>query len=85
LATEKPSSKIAFWRARQNAIFELGFSVANLTRERVCALYQEGVELPSDIHGVEYTPLDPAGAWRAKLGRELYEAGFRFDPLKVLI
>jgi len=51
----------------------------------VCALYQEGVELPSDIHGVEYTPLDPAGAWRAKLGRELYEAGFRFDPLKVLI
>ncbi len=72
-------------RARQNAIFELGFSVANLTRERVCALYQEGVELPSDIHGVEYTQLDPAGAWRAKLGRELYEAGFRFDPLKVLI
>ena len=72
-------------RARQNVIFELGFSVANLTRERVCALYQEGVELPSDIHGVEYTPLDPAGAWRAKLGRELYEAGFRFDPLKILV
>ena len=72
-------------RARQNVIFELGFSVANLTRERVCALYQEGVELPSDIHGVEYTLLDPAGAWRAKLGRELYEAGFRFDPLKVLV
>jgi predicted nucleotide-binding protein len=71
-------------RARQNVIFELGFSVANLTRERVCALYQEGVELPSDIHGVEYTALDPAGAWRAKLGRELYEAGLRFDPLKVL-
>ena len=72
-------------RARQNVLFELGFSVANLTRERVCALYQEGVELPSDIHGVEYTLLDPAGAWRAKLGRELYEAGFRFDPLKVLV
>ncbi len=72
-------------RARQNVIFELGFSVANLTRERVCALYQEGVELPSDMHGVEYMPLDPAGAWRAKLGRELYEAGLRFDPLKVLV
>src|SRR5438445_699029 len=72
-------------RARQNAIFELGFSVANLARERVCALYQEGVELRSDIHGVEYTPLDPAGVWRAKLGRELIDAGFRFDPLKVLV
>jgi len=71
-------------RARQNVIFELGFSVGQLGRERVCTLYQEGVELPSDIHGVEYTLLDAAGAWRAKFARELHEAGFRFDPLKVL-
>jgi len=71
-------------RARQNVIFELGFAVGKLRRERVCALYEEGVELPSDIHGVEYTPLDAAGAWRARLARELYEAGFRFDPLKVI-
>jgi predicted nucleotide-binding protein len=71
-------------RARQNVIFELGFAVGRLKRERVCALYEEAVELPSDIHGVEYTPLDVAGAWRAKLARELHEAGFRFDPLKVI-
>ena len=71
-------------RARQNVIFELGFSVGRLGREHVCALYEEGVELPSDIHGVEYTPLDPAGAWRGKVARELYEAGFRFDPLKII-
>jgi len=36
-------------RARQNVIFELGYSIAKLTRERVCALYEEGVELPSDF------------------------------------
>jgi predicted nucleotide-binding protein len=71
-------------RARQNVIFELGFSVGRLGRERVCTLYEERVELPSDVHGVEYTPIDAAGAWRAKLARELYEAGFRFDPLKVI-
>jgi len=71
-------------RARQNVIFELGFSVGQLGRDRVCALYEEGVELPSDIHGVEYTVIDGAGAWRAKLARELHEAGFRFDPLKIL-
>jgi len=35
-------------RARQNVIFELAFSIAHLGRERVCALYEEGVELPSD-------------------------------------
>jgi len=71
-------------RARQNVIFELGFSIAKLNRERVCALYEEGVELPSDFHGVEYKPLDAAGAWKAKLARELHEAGLRFDPLRIL-
>jgi len=71
-------------RARQNVIFELGFSIANLTRQRVCALYEEGVELPSDLHGVEYQPLDPVGAWRSKLARELHAAGLEFDPMKVL-
>jgi len=71
-------------RARQNVIFELGFSIAKLNRERVCALYEEGVELPSDFHGVEYKPLDAAGAWKAKLAKELHEAGLRFDPLRIL-
>jgi predicted nucleotide-binding protein len=71
-------------RARQNVILELGFSLGKLTRRRVCALYEAGVELPSDIHGVEYTSVDAAGAWRAKLARELYEVGLHFDPMKAL-
>ncbi len=71
-------------RVRQNVVFELGFSIAKLNRERVCALYEEGVELPSDFHGVEYKPLDAAGAWKAKLAKELHEAGLRFDPLRIL-
>ena len=81
LAAEPPRLRP---RARQNVIFELGFAVGRLRRERVCALYEEGVELPSDIQGVEYTPLDAGGAWRANLARELHEAGFRFDPLKLI-
>jgi len=71
-------------RARQNVIFELGFSFANLTRRRVCALYEEGVELPSDVHGVEYQLLDAAGVWKSRLARELHAAGLEFDPMKVL-
>jgi predicted nucleotide-binding protein len=71
-------------RARQNVIFELGFALGRLGRERVCALYEEGVELPSDYRGVEYAPLDPAGAWRARLAKELHVAGLRFDPLNAL-
>jgi predicted nucleotide-binding protein len=69
-------------RARQNVILELGFSLGKLTRRRVCALYEAGVELPSDFHGVEYTSVDAAGAWRAKLARELHEVGLRFNPMK---
>ena len=55
-------------RARQNVIFELGVAVGRLGRERVCPLYEEGVELPSDIHSVEYTPIDP-GERVARKGR----------------
>jgi len=71
-------------RARQNVILELGFTIGRLGRGRVCALYDEGVELPSDFLGVEYTPLDEPGAWKAKLARELYAAGLEFDPLRAL-
>lgn len=54
-------------RARQNVILELGYFIGRLSRTRVCALYVEGVELPSDIHGVLYVPLDAGGVWRWKL------------------
>jgi predicted nucleotide-binding protein len=41
-------------RARQNVILELGYFYARLRRKRVCCLYKEGVEIPSDISGVIY-------------------------------
>lgn len=81
LASEPQDSRL---RARQNVIFELGFSIAKLTRQRVCVLYEKGVELPSDLGGVEYKLLDAAGAWKFKLAKELYEAGLRFDIAKAL-
>ena len=83
LASQSQSHDVRL-RARQNVILELGFSLGKLTRRRVCALYEAGVELPSDFHGVEYTSIDAAGAWRAKLARELHEVGLRFDPMKAL-
>lgn len=56
-------------RTRQNVILELGYFLGILRRARVCALYKEGVELPSDIHGVIYVPYDGAGGWRLELAR----------------
>ena len=39
-------------RARQNVIFELGFFIGRLGRERVCALTKGEVEIPSDYTGL---------------------------------
>jgi predicted nucleotide-binding protein len=71
-------------RARQNVIFELGFFLGKLGRNRVCALYQQGVEIPSDYAGVVFVPFDEAGAWRFSLARELKSAGFEIDMNRTL-
>jgi predicted nucleotide-binding protein len=66
-------------RARQNVVFELGFFIGALGRSRVAMLYEEAVELPSDMNGILYTTLDSQGAWKQSLGRELRAAGFTVD------
>lgn len=66
-------------RARQNVIFELGYFIGRLGRARVCALYENGVELPSDFYGVLYVSADREGAWKLKLAKELQAAGLEVD------
>jgi predicted nucleotide-binding protein len=39
-------------RARQNVVWEWGYLVGRLARDRVCCLCKEGVEIPSDLHGI---------------------------------
>jgi CheY-like chemotaxis protein len=41
-------------RARQNVLFEYGYFVGRLGRGRVFLLYEKGVALPSDLHGIVY-------------------------------
>jgi predicted nucleotide-binding protein len=65
-------------RARQNVILELGYFVGKLGRARTFALVENGVELPSDIHGVVYIQLDE-GHWRLRLVKELKAAGLDVD------
>ena len=66
-------------RARQNVVFELGYFIGKLGRNRVCALYTEGVEIPSDYSGVVYVPLDEQGAWRLAFAKEMKAAGLPID------
>jgi predicted nucleotide-binding protein len=65
-------------------VFELGFYVGSLGRSRVAVLYEEGVELPSDMNGVLYTPLDGGGAWKPELATELRAAGIEVDLNKLI-
>ena len=58
-------------RARQNVIFELGYFIGRLGRNRVCAITKGQVEIPSDYSGVLYIPLDEQGAWMTGLVKEL--------------
>jgi predicted nucleotide-binding protein len=66
-------------RARQNVIFELGYFTGKLGRARVCTLYIEGVEIPSDFKGVLYVPYDASDGWRLKLAAELKTAGMKVN------
>ena len=71
-------------RARQNVIFELGYFFRALGRKGVCALYKEGVELPSDIYGIVYVLMDEFNAWQLTLVREMRQAGLSVDANKLL-
>lgn len=64
-------------RARQNVVFELGYAIGKLGRDRVCVLYEDGVELPSDYYGVQFIPF--AGGWHLPLVAELKAAGINAD------
>lgn len=70
-------------RARQNVVFELGYFIGRIGRARVAVLYEDRVELPSDMSGVLYTPADVAGAWQLKLAREMKAAGVAVDLNKL--
>jgi predicted nucleotide-binding protein len=65
-------------------ILELGFFLGALGRERVCTLYQEGTEIPSDYQGVLFIPLDAGDGWRFRLAKELKAAGLPVDMNDVI-
>jgi len=71
-------------RARQNVLLELGYFMARLGRDKVCALRKGDVSIPSDFAGVVWEAMDEAGAWKQKLARELDAAGHAVDWNKVM-
>lgn len=61
-------------RARQNVVFELGLFVGLLGRDKVAALNDPQIEIPTDFSGVAYIPIE-GESWQIELARELKAAG----------
>ena len=72
-------------RARQNVIFEFGYFIGRLGRERVCALVKGNIEKPSDSDGILYVPMDDGNGWKAELLKELKNADFEIDTDQALL
>ena len=74
------------FRARQNVIFELGYFIGKIGRERVLALHQiiDDFEIPSDYSGVIFVPYDDNGKWKFELVKELKAIGVNVDANKII-
>lgn len=83
LARSKDEADVQL-RARQNVLIEIGYFLALLGRKRVCILYKEGTEIPSDFQGIIYIPMDRFDGWQLKLAREMRAAGLSFDLNRLL-
>jgi hypothetical protein len=66
-------------RARQNVLFELGYFIGCLGRDRVCALLRDDVSIPSDFDGVVWVKMDSGKGWKQAVGKELEAAGYCID------
>lgn len=71
-------------RARQNVVLELGMFLGSIGRERVVILYEQGVEIPSDIRGVEYIGfVNRIDDKKLELAKALANLGAKIDLAKV--
>lgn len=79
---EKPEE--ASPRANQKVIFELGFLMGRLPQNLVCALYEEGLDLPAEYQGNVFIPFDGGGIWKLLTARAMKMAHVDIDMNKAI-
>lgn len=62
-------------RARQNVVFEAGFFLGKLGKEKVLMMAEKNLELPSDLGGCRYIQIDANDYWKAELHDDLTQMG----------
>jgi predicted nucleotide-binding protein len=63
-------------RGRQNVVFEHGFLIGKLGRNKVTTVVKGNVELPNDISGVVYISNE---SWKIDIAKELKAANYKID------
>lgn len=71
-------------RARQNVIFEAGYFIGKLGRNKTIILNSPNIKIPSDLQGYVYIELDNKERWHFDLAKELKSIGFNVDLNKLL-
>ena len=71
-------------RPRQNVVFELGFLIGRFQGQHVCALHEEGLEMPSDYKGAVFIPYDAGGIWKLLVARAMKSANLNVDLNKAI-
>jgi predicted nucleotide-binding protein len=66
-------------RARQNVIFEIGFFMGKLGRQKVRLLRKPRTAIPSNLEGILHTNFDEEGVWKMNLAKEMRAAGIDLD------
>ncbi|MEO3693688.1 nucleotide-binding protein [Roseateles paludis] len=64
------------FRPRQNVILELGYFVGRLGRDKTIVLVKGNIDMPSDVLGLVYEPIDSGEGWKIRVAKELKAAGF---------
>lgn len=80
-AKEDASNGLLNNRARQNVVFEHGYLIAKLGRDKVVPLMTEKIEIPSDVSGIVYVSDTD---WQINIAKEMKHAGYKIDFNKLV-
>lgn len=69
------------YRARQNVVFETGYFMGKIGRERLIIIADRGIEIPSDLQGVLWTD---STNWKFDLAKQLKTIGYDIDLNKLM-
>ena len=67
-------------RARQNVVFEAGYFIGKLGKEKVLMMQEKDLEIPSDLGGCRYIEIDEKEYWKRQLFEDLKLMGLEPEP-----